>query len=243
MGYLCSAKWDWSIARIKAKAPDSQISKFAATFTVPAPPTQNAEQSIFLWLGMEPAKPTDPNQSFSPSILQPVLQWGTSGGVGGNFWSIAIWYLKGEDGNLDVAASTPPVKVTEGDALHPSIKRIILPADADAKQVTFKYLCEFEGIDDASLLIEIPDELVCVAIGMEGYDKSGKKDPDSCADLPASQSISFNSIQIIADGEQQLAPEWVTTTDGNFPCNIKATVAEHDGVQDQIDITYKISAA
>jgi hypothetical protein len=50
------------------------------------------------------------NTSGSLSIIQPVLQWGNNGGFGGNYWTIASWFV---DNNGTVNYSTP-VTVSAG---------------------------------------------------------------------------------------------------------------------------------
>jgi len=53
-------------------------------WTVPSNPSDNGAL-IYLFNGIEPS-------NFS-AILQPVLQYGSNGAFGGNYWVIASWYV------------------------------------------------------------------------------------------------------------------------------------------------------
>lgn len=63
----------------------SPISSFATTWKVPAAPTTNHQQTIFLFNSIEPAS--------GNAILQPVLQYGPSAAGGGSYWAVASWYV------------------------------------------------------------------------------------------------------------------------------------------------------
>lgn len=74
-------------------------------FVVPVAPTSNSGQLIFLFPGLEP---TNGN-----SILQPVLQYGTSAAGGGYFWAMANWYAIG----CCSAVHSPLQRVNTGDTI------------------------------------------------------------------------------------------------------------------------------
>lgn len=61
------------------------FTSFLTSWAVPPNPTTNNNQLIFLFNGLQTAGPL--------SILQPVLNWGVTGIGGGNFWTIASWYV------------------------------------------------------------------------------------------------------------------------------------------------------
>ena len=63
------------------------IANFSSTWTVPANPKTNHNQLLYLFSALTPAS--------DDAILQPVLQYGTSGAGGGNYWATASWYLVG----------------------------------------------------------------------------------------------------------------------------------------------------
>jgi hypothetical protein len=69
------------------------ISLMQATWSVPPPPANVANQTIFLFPGME-------NIAGDVGILQPVLQWGVSHIGGGAYWTAASWYVPDRRGLL-----------------------------------------------------------------------------------------------------------------------------------------------
>ncbi|KAJ7726593.1 hypothetical protein B0H14DRAFT_3620036 [Mycena olivaceomarginata] len=78
-GWITYASW--------LNTSPSPISNFSTTYTVPAPPNTYHGQTVFLFNSIEPS-------SFD-AILQPVLQYGPSTAGGGQYWSVATWYLYG----------------------------------------------------------------------------------------------------------------------------------------------------
>jgi len=74
-----------------------------ATFTVPSAPSTAAGQLIYLFPSLE---------ANGAAILQPVLQWGSNGGFGGNYWVLASWYV-----SSTTALYSTPVRVNAGDSI------------------------------------------------------------------------------------------------------------------------------
>jgi hypothetical protein len=60
--------------------------EIAATWTVPPLPASDDHQTLFFFPGFE-----DTNEEDNLSIVQPVLQFGTSTAGGGTYWAIASW--------------------------------------------------------------------------------------------------------------------------------------------------------
>jgi hypothetical protein len=84
--------------------PATPILYFSTTWLVPPAPSRDDGQTIYIYNGLT-------NGSW---ILQPVLQWGISQAGGGNYWSIANWYVWGQSGP---AFYTDAVEVSPGDQL------------------------------------------------------------------------------------------------------------------------------
>ena len=78
-GWIGTAIW-------KYNGP-SRFTRFTATYTVPAVPSHDSGQIIFIFNGLESMP--DPARSHPPAILQPVLQWTP----GGDNWAIRSWYV------------------------------------------------------------------------------------------------------------------------------------------------------
>jgi hypothetical protein len=81
----------------------SPVTSLSARWTVPQAPAQAASQTLFFFPSVEP--------SGMDKIIQPVLQYGTSGAGGGAYWAIASWYV-GEQ-----ALNSKLQKVNPGDRL------------------------------------------------------------------------------------------------------------------------------
>lgn len=64
----------------------SRFTRFTATYKVPAAPAHKMGQILFIFNGLESLP--DPQQSYPPGILQPVLQWTQPDG-----WAIRSWYV------------------------------------------------------------------------------------------------------------------------------------------------------
>ncbi len=65
----------------------TELTFFRGWWWVPTAPTNLVGQTIFLFIGEE--------DYWETQIVQPVLQWGASCAGGGNYWSIASWYVWG----------------------------------------------------------------------------------------------------------------------------------------------------
>jgi hypothetical protein len=76
-GWIGTAAWKY--------AGPSKFTQYTATYKVPATPNK-AGQILFIFNGLESLP--DPQQSYPPGILQPVLQW-----TQGDGWAIRSWYV------------------------------------------------------------------------------------------------------------------------------------------------------
>jgi hypothetical protein len=79
------------------------FNSLTASFTVPSAPSTAAGQLIYLFPSVE---------ANGAAILQPVLQWGNNGWFGGNYWTLASWYV-----SATTAVFSTPVTVSAGDSI------------------------------------------------------------------------------------------------------------------------------
>ena len=105
------------------------VASFSTRWTVPPAPRTRSGQLVYLFEGIQSVGPNS-------AILQPVLQWGTSAAGGGEFWSIASWYVVGEQ-----AFCTEAIPVNVGETLIGWIALTNTWADGQH----FDYACQFEG--------------------------------------------------------------------------------------------------
>lgn len=83
-----------------------QFNKMEGDMPVPTAPPSFSGQLIYLFPGFQPAS--------NSSIIQTVLQFGTSPAGGGAFWGLAAWQVNSDN----TAVHSPLVRVSEGDIIH-----------------------------------------------------------------------------------------------------------------------------
>eukprot|EP01117_Protostelium_nocturnum_P006400 TRINITY_DN230_c0_g1_i1.p1 TRINITY_DN230_c0_g1~~TRINITY_DN230_c0_g1_i1.p1 ORF type:complete len:625 (-),score=105.52 TRINITY_DN230_c0_g1_i1:38-1720(-) len=83
----------------------NQWTYVSASWTVPPAPAKYTGQTIFFFPGTE--------DDGGKAILQPVLQYGVSGGGGGEYWSVGSWYVDTTANNY----VSPLHKVNPGDKI------------------------------------------------------------------------------------------------------------------------------
>jgi len=97
-GWVEAAQWDVSLNS------NDNIDFMAGIWTVPSYPSSNGAL-IYLFNGIEPS-----SQNW---ILQPVLQYGSNGSFGGNYWVISSWMV----GPNNYAFHGPPETVYPGNSI------------------------------------------------------------------------------------------------------------------------------
>lgn len=206
-GWIAYAYWN--------NGTGKSITSFRTTWKVPPEPSDNDNQLIYLFNGIE-------NFGANYGILQPVLQWGSSGGNlgGGAYWSVASWYVT-SDGN---AFHTPHVKVNAGDT-------VVGVMTLTSKSGTmFNYNCEFDGIAGTSLPVQNIAELLWCNETLEAYRIAG------CSDYPATLYTAFRSIEI-KTGKTAPTATW-TPVNQVTDCGQHAIVVTDSATDGEVDIYY-----
>ncbi|KAJ6451202.1 hypothetical protein C8R45DRAFT_1042445 [Mycena sanguinolenta] len=148
----------------------SPISSFTTTWTVPAVPQTNHDQTVFLFNSIEPDS--------GDAILQPVLQFGPSAAGGGAFWSLATWYLVG-----DSTFHTTLVRTSAGATLDGIITL------TSSSGSNFNYVSSFTNVAGTSLTVSNAAELVWATETLEAYGLVAK------TDYPAGSTV-FSDINL-----------------------------------------------
>src|SRR6266700_13853 len=174
-GWITYASW--------INGTGTPISQFTTIWEVPPDPTTHNGQLIYLFSGMQAA-------SF---IFQPVLQWGTSAAGGGNFWSVATWYV-GPPGGI-AAHTASSVRVNPGDAL------IGVMTLADRSEAGFSYDGGFFFIADSGWSIQNMPELTMLFETLEAYNVQ------QCTDYPPVSRTTLAGIDI-KQGSARPAVTW-----------------------------------
>ena len=141
----------------------SMITYFSTIWTVPAAPSTQSGQLIYLFNALEDGQGSD--------ILQPVLQWGVSGAGGGNYWAVASWYVD----SSNHAFCTPAIQVNVGDHLT---GLITLAVQGDG---SLNYTSQFLGIAGTNLIAQGLSHLVQATETLEAYSVTQKRDYPNAA--------------------------------------------------------------
>jgi len=69
------------------------VTSYNGTWVTPGTPKAQQTQTLFTFTGLQNAFLENGQPADSISIIQPVLQWGVSAAGGGQYWSLASWYV------------------------------------------------------------------------------------------------------------------------------------------------------
>jgi hypothetical protein len=174
-GWVAFAHW--------TNEDSEHISSFRSTWTVPPEPATRSGQTIFLFLAM---------QDTIPMTLLPALQWGPSAAGGGDYWSVASWYVGGTTGAVFHGELVP---VNVGDELTGIISLV------GRQRVHCDYRCGFEGLAEADLpVFRVRDLSRCGEV-LAAY---GIK---QCSDYPEANAMGFRNIELMT-GFRRPALAW-----------------------------------
>ena len=149
------------------------ISSFRTTLSVPPEPETRSGQTVFLFPAMQ-----DP----IPMTLVPALQWGPSAAGGGEYWSVASWYVGGTSGAVFHGELVPVNAGDELTAFFDLVRR---------QRANFDYRCGFEGLNEADLPVYHVRELSRCGEVLAAY---GIK---QCTDYPAANASGFRDIEVV----------------------------------------------
>jgi len=190
------------------------ISDFKTTWQVPPEPESKGDQTLFLFNGIQ-------NYGANFGILQPVLQWGPSAAGGGQYWSIACWYVT----SGGQAFHSPLVRVNPGDVLTGAIQL------TGRSGHFFDYSCHFEGVPGASLPILGIAELLWCNQTLEAYTIS------SFSSYPAAYGTPLRQISLLTDGGTP-SLNW-TPVDAVTDCGQHCVVVNNSAVNGEVDLYYR----
>jgi len=207
-GWITRAYWD--------NAKGASFSDFMAEWFVPAQPSTQSGQVIYVFMGLQ-------NSSF---ILQPTLQWGSAAGGGGNFWSVASWYI-----------------LSSGETFHSPFVTVQpgrnLPGDILLTNATeLDYRCEIQGIPETVFspppLNENFTEAV-VALQAYGITK--------CSDYPATFKTPMRSMGVALFGQTDRPEGLWKTLDSITDCRQQTVMVKNQsGEQAEAAIYYDSQA-
>jgi len=185
------------------------ITEFSTAYVVPGQPVNASDsQVISIWEGLAQLNNSD--------IMQPVLAWGGGhmAGGGGNYWTIANWYVW-TDGVYTYAAYTAPIQVNSGTSLTAVIT---LTGQTNGSN---NYTVAFNGYNNPLYVVKgdqyngsignstgtvtiptIPQEVWAYEV-LETYNfKNGPQQHDvyQVSDYPAAADVRMTGIDILTGG-------------------------------------------
>jgi len=163
---------------------------YTGYWTIPPTPVQEGLQTLFLFTGFQNAYAS--NSRADVSIIQPVLQWGSSDAGGSKYWSIASWYVSGSHASFSPLSSP----LNSGDIIYGSMELNgkfwnITTSDQTLKKST-------------SLTAAVPETEIDAFVTLEVYGVS------TCSDYP-NGSDTFSSLTLEVNGGV-VTPVWQSDT-------------------------------
>jgi hypothetical protein len=195
---------------------------FSSKWVVPQEPASNNNQTIYLFNGLQQT-PT------GPYILQPVLQWGSSPIGGGNYWSIANWYMNGQNGPA-ITLKQGPIKVNPGDVLQGIMTLTNQSGDE------FSYTSSFAGYPALDIPVTEIDQLTWACETLECYYLT------QCSDYPNTTRTTFYDIEIkvgqsVLTGKDATINWQANTTFSD--CGQICLIVSNDSPGGMVDLYYK----
>jgi hypothetical protein len=188
------------------------LTLFKTTWKVPPAPSTQSGQTIFLFNGIQN----------STRIYQPVLQWGPSAAGGGNYWTVASWYV---DYSTQPVFHSPLVTVNEGDTLT----GVMVLTDISGNYCS--YNSYFQGIANTSLPVQNIEELTWANETLEAYNIQ------KCSDYPATLKTSMKDIELVVDGLHPIL-NW-NPVNRVTDCGQKCVVVSNANPGGQVDLYYR----
>jgi hypothetical protein len=185
-GWAAYAKW----------LTQSDFNFFGGYWTVPANPTQDGLQTLFLFTGFQNAYFKRGVEAEVTSIIQPVLQWGNSEAGDEKYWAIASWFVAGEN------------------AVYSDLKGPLNNGDTIVGNMTLvggsgtKWTIETNDLTmglDTTLTVDTSVEEVDAFVTLEVYGIN------SCEDYP-NGSDDFTNLYLEIGGKE-VTPTWTPDTE------------------------------
>ena len=212
-GWIASGTWQNKTGR--------PITFFKTTWVVPPEPWTHSGQTIYLFSALLDFPVT--------RIYQPVLQWGPSPEVGGNYWAVASYLVVGQGSSQGQSTLVSTiVRVNVGDIL---VGLIRLTGQSGNQ---FSYECEFLGIPATKLTLHNVGEFTLCAEALEAFRIT------QCSDYPPTAKTAFTGIEILTGG-QQTQLQWTRGNPIQAPatdCNQHVEIVSNASPGGQVDVFY-----
>jgi len=202
----------WQVWTTFESSSPKGFTEFLGYFTIPDVPQSADDQTLFMFTGLQnenwvpgPNSPPAPNDF---EIIQPVLQYGYSAGGGGDYWTLASWYVTVYDGFL----ISDLITVNAGDTIFGNMTLVaedswfisgVLKSNGQATSLT---------ADKSNL--KVNPWAYCT---LEVYGDSG-----DCGEYPDNPQV-YSGLKIY-DGGAKVTPKWQVNVTPSPICGESITV-------------------
>jgi hypothetical protein len=166
------------VFRYHPDGPD--ITALRATMVVPQDPVIKSNQSLAMWVGLQPED--------SKAVLQAVLQWGEWANGGGESWGLACWVATQDSGGDLRHRSTKIIPVQPGTRITAVLELISVDGGK------YKYRCSFEGYSETAATWVAPSKLNTAMIEYQTADST------ACGQY--TNDVTFTNVQLMIGGVQ-----------------------------------------
>lgn len=170
------ARANWIVAAVRQ---GGEVQEFTADLVVPAEPSRNDGQLLYVFTGLQDEPTT--------MILQPVLQWGAAGDPPG--WRLCSWLVDRQTGE---ARSTQTVAIASGTTVRAYIRR----EGKDGGRTVFT--CGFEDHGATQMKVALSGTLRTAVAVLEAYRVKGSPN------YPPDPAIRFQQVRL----QQRQAGAW-----------------------------------
>jgi len=166
-------------------AQGTSYSSFNGGWKVPAVPSAANNQTVFFFTGLEDAE--------GDEIIQPVLQWGPSYAGGGEYWTVASWWVT----STGSALFSTLTRCNTGDYIFGTMKQT---TSGSWTISTF-----INGKNPTVLSVQNVAPQAMASVTLEAYNIL------SCGNYPVTGSITFTNMTI-SDSGSPVQPSWSPNT-------------------------------
>lgn len=181
------------------QAPEeTPIHGLSGRVTVPAPPTKEMDQTIFVHLALQSV------DTPVTTILSAALQWGVSASGGGNYWTLSCFAGRGRD-----IWSVPLIEVEPGTVIETGFRRFLLYENPvwEAFAVVRDAQSE-ENLEETFLRLSLLGEEPALRLVYGGALEAYCDEEMPCEAYPCSDPTSFTDLTLETEGGRPLTPSW-----------------------------------
>jgi len=211
----------WQVWTAFNNPNNASFDAFLGDFNVPQSPSNwDGSALLYMFTGLQNDNWVPiPGEYDTPpgfDIIQPVLQYGSGPDGGGDYWSLASWYVTVDENTF----TSNPMQVNAGDNIYGNMTRINATAWYIGSDDTTMGQSTFITVDDPRL-----DTQPWAYCTLEVYSVS-----DCAGDFPPANSpLKFSNLALY-EGKDEVTADWQALNNGADHCGAVATVINPQSV-------------